>query len=712
MNSDRQNGLSGIPVIKLGVFIVVATAIAVATYFGTQKFLLGDEDETDDRRAVTVQRGTLLDEVTASGSVSFPELESLRFDISGTVAEILVEEGDTVTADQQLILLDDVTIAALESAVANSEFALQNAGEDLAELLSGATSLESAIAKSNLADARLASMNAEEDLTELLSDATSLESATAESNLADARVASMNAASALAEFTSKNGGDSPATADAKNELTDANEAHTDAIAAAEDVAATQDELVEAAQEAYDDSVVAYSDQITGWFGSIVSDGDRTLSPTALVEKWGFTIDQIITESTAFNKTPPDDLETPWNESVVWVWTHLTPYPILTNCDATSSAARCPSVEIDEAWDVKVATEESLIKVIDDATASAKAQQVLIDAAQNVVKAAAEDVVDTINDTEINALAATLAEKIELEKDAESKVAELYDIDTIKDTEINALEATLAEKIELEKDAESTVAELHDIDSLQLKIATAAVNEANAALNNAKAELSAANLKAPFNGVITSISVAVGDPVNRTTPTIDILDPSIVVVDGSIDEIDVLSVKVGDAVTLTLDALPDQPLEGVVDEIGDGVNQQGVIEFPLTVALTPPENIELIEGLSATATIVLNQIDNALLVPLQAVGGSFFQATVDIATPDGFVTTNIELGASDDFWVIAESGISEGQEVLMAVAESVDPLQELFDAFGGAIGIPGGGGPRGGGPGGFGGGRGGFGGGGQ
>jgi RND family efflux transporter MFP subunit len=548
-------------------------------------------------------------------------------------------------------------------------------------------------------------MNAEEDLAELLSGATTLESAIAESNLADARVASMNAASALAEFTSKNGGDSPATADAKDELTDANEAHADAIAAAEDVAETQDELVEAAQEAYDDSVVAYSDQITGWFGASVSEEDRTLSPTALIEKWGFTVDEIITESTALIDSPPDDLATPWNESVAWVWTHLTPYPILTNCDATSFTARCPSAEIDEAWDVKVAAEESLVEVIDDATASAKAQQVLIDAAQNVVKAAAEDVVDTINDTEINALAATLAEKIELEKDAESTVAELNDLDSINDTEINALAATLAEKIELEKDAESTVAELNDLDSLQIKLATAAVNEANATLNNAKAELAAANLNAPFNGVITSISVEIGDPVNRTTPTIDILDPSIVVVDGSIDEIDVLSVKVGDAVTVTLDALPDQPLEGVVDEIGDGVNQQGVIEFPLTVALTPPDDIELIEGLSATATIVLNQIDNALLVPLQAVGGSFFQATVDIVTPDGFVTTNIELGASDDFWVIAESGISEGQEVLMAVAKSVDPFQQLFGAGGGAIRIPGGAapGPGGGGRGGVGGG---------
>ena len=90
--------------------------------------------------------------------------------------------------------------------------------------------------------------------------------------------------------------------------------------------------------------------------------------------------------------------------------------------------------------------ETLIEAQDDAAAAAKGQQVLINAAQDVVEAAAEDVVDTVNDIEINALA-----------------------------------ATLAEKIELEKDAEETVSALSDLDTLQIKLATAAVNEANALL---------------------------------------------------------------------------------------------------------------------------------------------------------------------------------------------------------------------------------------
>ena len=54
--------------------------------------MLDDDAADDNRRAVVVLSGTLLDEVTASGSVEFLELESMRFDISGNVGEILVAE--------------------------------------------------------------------------------------------------------------------------------------------------------------------------------------------------------------------------------------------------------------------------------------------------------------------------------------------------------------------------------------------------------------------------------------------------------------------------------------------------------------------------------------------------------------------------------------------------------------------------------------------
>ena len=679
-----QWGFVGISSTKIGVFLVLATAVAIGAYFSAQVFLLDDDIVDDNRRPVAVKRGTLLDDVTASGSVTFPELESLRFDISGTIAELLVEEGESVFEGQLLILLDDVTIAALESSVANAEIALQDASKNLADLLNGESSLEIAVAESNLADARVISINAGEDLTDLINGASSLEIAVAESNLADARVNSMDARSALAEYTTGSNTDSPALIKAKDKLSDANEALTDALLTANDDAEAQDELVAAAQEVLDEAVNDYSSQISGWFGSIVTKADRSLEPSILFKNWGSPVDNIFSESIATADSPQDDLETPWNESVVWVWTHLTPYPILTNCETTSLTARCPSAEIDDAWEVKVTAEKVHVEALDDALAAVKSQQILIDAAQESVETAAEEVVEIVNDIDIDALAASLAEKIELEKDAETAVKDLTK--SVNDVDIDALTATLAEKIELEKDAETTLAEFGVLDALQIKQATATVNEASANLDNTRSELAAVNLTAPFAGIISSISVAPGDIVNRATPTIDILDPTVITVEGTVDEIDVLSLKIDDKVAVTLDALPDQILEGLVDEIGDGVNLQGVIEFPLTIALIPPDDVDLIEGLSATVTIVLNQIDNALLVPLQAIGGSFTLSTVDVVTENGFITTEVTLGASDDFWVVIESGLTEGQEVLMTIADSVDPLQQLFGG-GGTIRIP-------------------------
>ena len=105
---QTQNGSAGtrsqgFPATKIGVFVVVATIIAAGAFFGTQAFLLDDDAADDNRRAVAVLSGTLLDEVTGSGSVEFLELESMRFDISGNVGEILVAEQNDLESLRAVI---------------------------------------------------------------------------------------------------------------------------------------------------------------------------------------------------------------------------------------------------------------------------------------------------------------------------------------------------------------------------------------------------------------------------------------------------------------------------------------------------------------------------------------------------------------------------------------------------------------------------------
>ena len=67
-----QSRSSTTQVMKTVAFVAVAAVIAVGAFFGTQKFLLNEDQLDDERRPITAQRGTLLNPVSASGSVEFP----------------------------------------------------------------------------------------------------------------------------------------------------------------------------------------------------------------------------------------------------------------------------------------------------------------------------------------------------------------------------------------------------------------------------------------------------------------------------------------------------------------------------------------------------------------------------------------------------------------------------------------------------------------
>ncbi len=73
----------------------------------------------------TVQRGDLAVDVTAVGNLALSHKEELAFEMAGDVAEVLVEEGDTVEKGQLLAKLDtsawEDQLAALENSVTTAE---------------------------------------------------------------------------------------------------------------------------------------------------------------------------------------------------------------------------------------------------------------------------------------------------------------------------------------------------------------------------------------------------------------------------------------------------------------------------------------------------------------------------------------------------------------------------------------------------------------
>ena len=111
----------------------------------------------EGQQLVQVRRGDLVNQITSSGSIVFPNREQLTFGTSGTIGEILVAEGDNVAAGQELARFDSETVALLERDVAQAEFDLQNSLDALAELLEPPAELDLVQARADIAKAEFAS---------------------------------------------------------------------------------------------------------------------------------------------------------------------------------------------------------------------------------------------------------------------------------------------------------------------------------------------------------------------------------------------------------------------------------------------------------------------------------------------------------------------------------------------------------------------------
>jgi RND family efflux transporter MFP subunit len=170
-------------------------------------------------------------------------------------------------------------------------------------------------------------------------------------------------------------------------------------------------------------------------------------------------------------------------------------------------------------------------------------------------------------------------------------------------------------------------------------------------------------------MVTLVGVEEGDDVEANTTVVEVVDTGVIEIDGIVDEIDVLSVTPGIPTQVTFDALRGQVFEGTVSEISSAAgNQSGVVTYPIKVQVVVPDGVQLREGLTATARIVINEEKSVLLVPQQSLYGTFDQPTVRLMTDSGVEDRAVELGNSDDIYVAVRSGLEEGDRVVMETAE--------------------------------------------
>lgn len=217
------------------------------------------------------------------------------------------------------------------------------------------------------------------------------------------------------------------------------------------------------------------------------------------------------------------------------------------------------------------------------------------------------------------------------------------------------------------------------------IAQAAVDAAQIAVEQARVNLVSALLVAPIDGVVTEINLKVGE--NSTAGRVQgvvLSDLSAYHLTVEVDEVDIGRIRVGQKVSIGVDAFPDVRFEGHVSEIAArpaSTSTSGVVAYRVTIALDNP-GTQLLPGLSADATIETERLEDVLLVPNRAVSIDRSRGEpryfVEKVGADGLPTVvEIKLGVRGETASHVLEGLSEGDRVIVRKVLRREQLQRLF-----------------------------------
>lgn len=154
----------------------------------------------------------------------------------------------------------------------------------------------------------------------------------------------------------------------------------------------------------------------------------------------------------------------------------------------------------------------------------------------------------------------------------------------------------------------------------LEVSKTAYDKAKADKVRAAKNLNYAEIYSPIDGIVISRDVEVGQTVvsNMNVANLyTIADLDNMQVIGNVDEADIGQVKVGQPVTFSVDAYPDEKFDGKVTQVRlNPTTESNVVTYEVVVAAPNPDH-KLIPGLTANLTIYTMREDNVLLLPTGA-----------------------------------------------------------------------------------------------
>jgi HlyD family secretion protein len=213
--------------------------------------------------------------------------------------------------------------------------------------------------------------------------------------------------------------------------------------------------------------------------------------------------------------------------------------------------------------------------------------------------------------------------------------------------------------------------LNGADTLQVNLANVDLELSELTLEQARFNLEQTRLYAPFDGLLVSNELTVGELPPQGAAYI-LMDTDAYYLDLPIDEVDIVKVKEGQRVNIEVDALPDAEITGEVVRLAYTPTVIGqVVTYTARVKLDPTD-APLRVGMTVTAQIVVAERDDVLLVPNRFIRIDRTTQTASVVVRDVDNTlrqVRVILGERNTETSEISVGLLEGQTVVLLPRET-------------------------------------------
>lgn len=190
----------------------------------------------------------------------------------------------------------------------------------------------------------------------------------------------------------------------------------------------------------------------------------------------------------------------------------------------------------------------------------------------------------------------------------------------------------------------------------------AVEVGRLTLERLQAQLSRAQIVAPFDGRVSSHSLTVGKTVRAFDPVIIVSKPGGLEAAAELSQNRLVEIAVGQPVSVTLNSAPGKIYHGVVRRLPQTGAATTATDRSVRVTIEDADD-ELQEGDLARITIVTARKSDALWLPPQAIRNFQGRRFVVVRDAEGERRADVKLGLQGDDRVEILSGVLEGQIVI-------------------------------------------------